>query len=173
MKWRIAASLDAKLGLLILVLVAVVAASVITLAARQRQLEASAELHQMAEELARAVSEQSYEPVLRSDADGLRRIGDALALRPEVAYIQVLGRRGNVLSLRRFDPDVAIAKAPSDPATLAGAVRVRSVVRADGREHVDVFHPLHSVREADGKDALAGFEPGVIKSSVSPSTSAP
>jgi signal transduction histidine kinase/CheY-like chemotaxis protein/HPt (histidine-containing phosphotransfer) domain-containing protein len=161
MKWRIAASLDAKLGLLILVLVAVVAASVITLAARQRQLEASAELRQMAGELARAVSEQSYAPVLRNDADGLRRIGDALALRPEVAYVQVLGRRGNVLSLRRFDPDVAIAKAPGDPATLAGAVRVRTVVRADGREHVDVFHPLQSVRGADGEGALADFEPGV------------
>ncbi len=160
MKLRLAASLDAKHCLLLFVSVAVVAAALLTLTARQRQLEASAALRREAGELARAVAQQGYEPVLRGDTEGLGQIGDALALFPDVTYIQVLDQSGQALSVRRFDPEARIVEAPSDSATLAGAVRIRSGLGADGREQVDVFHPLHSARESGGHGALANVEPG-------------
>ena len=161
MKWRIAASFDAKLSLLILLLTAGATASVVVLASRQHQLEVSAELHRMAGELAGSVAAQGYEPVLRDDAEALRGIGDALALRPEIAYVRVFDQGGRPLIDRRFDPEAIVARAPKDPATLAGAVRIRSSIRDDGLEQVDVFHPLHSVRGFEGQGALSRIEAGV------------
>ena len=118
-RWRLAASLDAKLYALLLALVAVAMACVVAFAARQHRLDARAELGRTTAALARGLADHSYEALWRGDVDALKRIVDALAIQPGVAYAQVYDRTGKPLVGRRFDREVAIPRAPGDAATAA------------------------------------------------------
>ncbi len=158
-RWRLAASFDAKLCLLMLALVAVAVASMAGFAARQQRLEARAELARTTLALARGIADRSHEALWTGDAAELERIVDALEFQPDLAYVQVFDRTGKPLVGRRFDRTVAVARPPGDSATRAGAVRSRSSVLGDGRERVDVFHPLRSMTENPA--ALARLEAGV------------
>jgi signal transduction histidine kinase/DNA-binding response OmpR family regulator len=153
-------SLETRLNLAGISVVALMALATIVFLAREVSQDDRAALLNRSLTLARTVAEGSPRALFERDAAAIGELADLLAAHPEVVYLRFLDGDGTSLAQRTRSGSPPPPRVQPDEPLRSGADRAREFVDAEGGRIVDVVTPVLSMPSRTGGRLLANVPDG-------------